>query len=48
VHGLGTIPVAVAETCKLTWMCKAPPVGPNIHASTAGYKEIAKVFAAAL
>jgi lysophospholipase L1-like esterase len=44
----GPVPVAVAETCALTWMCTAPPVGPNIHATVAGYKEIAKVFLAAL
>jgi len=46
--GLGTVPVAVADTCELTWMCAAAPVGPNIHANVDGYKEIAKVFAAAL
>ena len=44
----GTEPAAVANICKLTWMCAAAPVGPNIHATVAGYKEIAKVFAAAL
>jgi lysophospholipase L1-like esterase len=44
----GTVPVAVAETCALTWMCTPAPVGPNIHANVAGYKEIARVFAAAL
>ena len=45
---LGPEPVAVANTCTLTWMCAAPPVGPNIHANVAGYKEIAKVFEAVL
>jgi hypothetical protein len=41
---VGTVPVAVAEICKLTWMCAAAPVGPNIHANATGYKEIAGVF----
>jgi lysophospholipase L1-like esterase len=41
------VPVAVAEVCRLTWMCAAPPVGPNIHANQAGYALIAQAFAAA-
>jgi hypothetical protein len=45
---VGTLPVAVAETCELTWMCSAPPIGANIHATYAGYKEISEVFAATL
>ena len=46
--GAGPEPAAVADICALTWMCAAKPVGPNIHATVAGYKEIAKVFAAVL
>lgn len=46
--GQGTVPLAVAQICKLTWMCAAPPQGPNIHATAAGYAAIANVFAAAL
>jgi lysophospholipase L1-like esterase len=46
--GHGTVPVAVAQICKLTWMCAAAPRGPNIHANTTGYQDIAGVFAAAL
>lgn len=42
------VPVAVAEVCRLTWMCAAPPVGPNIHANRSGYGVIARAFAAAL
>ena len=38
------VPVAVVEICKLTWMCAAPPVGPNIHANAAGYRLIAGAF----
>jgi lysophospholipase L1-like esterase len=42
------LPVAVAEVCRLTWMCAPPPVGPNIHANRSGYGVIARAFAAAL
>jgi len=30
--------------CKLTWMCAAPPLGPNIHPTTRGYQVIATTF----
>jgi lysophospholipase L1-like esterase len=30
--------------CTLTWMCAAPPLGPNIHATTRGYQVIADTF----
>jgi lysophospholipase L1-like esterase len=42
------LPVAVAEVCRLTWMCAAPPAGPNIHPNQAGYALIAHSFATAL
>jgi lysophospholipase L1-like esterase len=41
------VPVAVAEVCRLTWMCAPAPVGPNIHANRAGYALIAQAFATA-
>lgn len=41
------VPPAVAEVCKLTWMCAPEPVGPNIHANKAGYGVIARAFARA-
>jgi lysophospholipase L1-like esterase len=41
----GPVPVAVAEICRLTWMCAAAPVGPNIHANKVGYRVIAQAFA---
>ena len=41
------VPVAVAEVCRLTWMCAHPPLGPNIHANQAGYGVIARAFATA-
>jgi len=40
----GPIPQNVANICKWTWMCAAPPVGPNIHANADGYAEMARVF----
>jgi lysophospholipase L1-like esterase len=43
----GPVPVAVAEVCRLTWMCAPGPVGPNIHANEAGYGVIAAAFARA-
>jgi lysophospholipase L1-like esterase len=43
----GQVPVAVAELCRLTWMCAPAPVGPNIHANQAGYGVIAAEFARA-
>jgi len=42
----GQVPVNVATVCNDTWMCAAPPVGPNIHANATGYQLIATVFAA--
>jgi hypothetical protein len=42
----GQVPVDVANICNDTWMCAAPPVGPNIHANVTGYQLIAQVFAA--
>ena len=41
------VPVAVAEVCRLTWMCAPAPAGPNIHANKAGYGLIARAFATA-
>jgi len=42
--GHGTVPVDVAKLCALTWMCAAPPYGPNIHANDEGYQVIATAF----
>jgi lysophospholipase L1-like esterase len=39
-----TVPVAVANICQWTWMCAPTPLGPNVHANTAGYREIASLF----
>jgi lysophospholipase L1-like esterase len=42
------LPIAVANVCTYTWMCAPAPIGPNIHATTAGYGVMAKAFLAAL
>lgn len=41
------VPVAVAQVCRLTWMCAPAPLGPNIHANRAGYGVIAGAFSKA-
>lgn len=38
------LPVNVNNICLYTFMCDAPPRGPDIHASDAGYVEIANAF----
>jgi len=40
----GRVPKAVGYICSYTWMCAAPPVGPNIHANQLGYGVIANTF----
>lgn len=39
------LPVSVANVCAFTYMCDAPPVGPDIHANVAGYSLIANTLA---
>jgi lysophospholipase L1-like esterase len=46
--GVGTVPLNVARICAWTWMCAPSPVGPNIHANTAGYQVIAAAFERAI
>jgi lysophospholipase L1-like esterase len=46
--GFGRVPVNVARACTWTWMCAAPPAGPDIHANTAGYRVIARAFVQAI
>jgi hypothetical protein len=38
----------VANICEFTYMCDAPPVGPDIHATVAGYSLIADTLMGAL
>ena len=44
VPGIGTLPEDVALICQWTWECAPPPVGPNEHATAAGYGVIATAF----
>lgn len=44
VPGIGTIPIAVAKVCDLTWFCK----WQDIHARASGYKVIADLVARTL
>ncbi|HMD47111.1 MAG TPA: SGNH/GDSL hydrolase family protein [Acidimicrobiales bacterium] len=39
-----SLPINVQLICGWTWMCTAPPRGPNIHADRAGYSAIATAF----
>jgi len=40
------LPLSVANICEFTYMCDPAPVGPDIHARTAGYSLIADAFEA--
>jgi lysophospholipase L1-like esterase len=42
------VPVAVAQICRLTAMCRPPPFGPDPHATDEGYAVIAAAFREAL
>jgi lysophospholipase L1-like esterase len=39
-----TLPTNALRICQWTWMCVAPPQGPNIHANVLGYGVIATAF----
>jgi GDSL-like Lipase/Acylhydrolase family len=41
---VGVIPLDVLRICQWTWMCAPPPLGPDIHANTAGSGVIAHAF----
>ena len=45
LHGVGPVPLSVYRACTLTWICTAPPLGPDIHANNDGYAVIAQAFA---
>lgn len=42
------LPVNVANICTFTYMCDADPIGPDIHASVAGYSLIADSMSQAM
>jgi lysophospholipase L1-like esterase len=41
---VGGQPFNVFRICQLTWMCDAPPVGPNIHPKARGNAVITRTF----
>jgi len=41
-------PLDVIRECQWTWICVPPPLGPDVHANTAGYGVIAQAFLDAL
>jgi lysophospholipase L1-like esterase len=45
LKGVGLVPVNVANACAWTWYCTVPPHGPDVHATSAGYRVIARAFA---
>ena len=48
VPGLGIVPTNVARVCALTWMCVAPPLGPNTHPNDHGYRMVGNTIASTL
>lgn len=46
--GVGPVPLNVARACEWTWARAEPPLGPDFHATTPGYRAIAEAFARVL
>lgn len=46
--GVGTVPLNVAQACRMTWMCRPHPLPANMHPNDAGYQAIAAAIAAVL
>jgi lysophospholipase L1-like esterase len=46
--GVGSVPLNVAQACRMTWMCRPHPLAPNMHPNDAGYQAIAAAIAAVL
>lgn len=46
LNNVGIVPENVAYTCDFTWMCAAPPWGPDDHPNNAGYRLIANAIVA--
>ena len=47
-HAFGGPKTPNPNICTLTWMCTAPPLGPDIHATNQGYSVIANTFEEAI
>jgi len=46
--GVGTVPLNVAEACRMTWMCRPRHLPANMHPNDAGYQAIAAAIVAIL
>ena len=44
VEGIGTVPLNVARILAWTWAGAPPPLGPDMHANSLGYRAIAEAF----
>jgi lysophospholipase L1-like esterase len=47
-NGTPDTPVDVVYACRWTWECMPPPLGPDVHANTAGYAAITQAFVVAM
>ncbi len=47
-EGIGRVPINVARACEWTWGGAPPPLGPDLHANSGGYRAIAEAFARVL
>jgi lysophospholipase L1-like esterase len=43
--GFGEVPLNLALLCERTWQCHAPPLGPDRHPNSLGYRAMAEAFA---
>ena len=48
LEGVGPVPINVARACQWTWAGAPPPLGPDMHANSRGYRVIAEAFARVL
>jgi lysophospholipase L1-like esterase len=44
LEGVGDVPLNVARVCTWTWLCEAPPLGPDRHPNELGHAVIAAAF----
>ena len=46
--GHGMVPRNLALLCERTWSCHEPPLGPDRHPNTLGFRAMAETFASEL
>src|SRR5487761_2403094 len=46
--GVGTVPLNVAQACRMTWMCRQRPLLANMHPNDFGYRAMAAAISAVL